>query len=161
MRNEILAAAAALFLACGVNSPAPTAPTQPPALAGSRVVFPDGYVVHVEVASDDATRQQGLMYRDTLPLDRGMLFFFPQSGNYPFWMKNTLIPLDMIWIDDQKRIAHVASNVQPCKADPCPSVPPNADARYVLEVAGGVAARHGLANGQTLRFEGMDNVVIR
>jgi len=161
MRNEIAAAAVALLVACGVNSPAPTAPTQPPAPAGSRVVFPDGYVVHVEVASDDATRQQGLMYRDTLPVDRGMLFFFPNSGNYPFWMKNTLIPLDMIWIDDQKKIAHVASNVQPCKADPCPSVPPNADARYVLELAAGVAARHGLANGQTLRFEGMDNVVIR
>jgi uncharacterized membrane protein (UPF0127 family) len=161
MRNELLAAGAALLLACGVNSPAPTTPTRPPAPAGSRVILPDGYVVHVEVASDDATRQQGLMYRDTLPVDRGMLFFFPQNGNYPFWMKNTLIPLDMVWIDDQRRIAHVASNVQPCKADPCPSVPPNADARYVLELAAGVAARHGLANGQTLRFEGMDNVVIR
>jgi uncharacterized membrane protein (UPF0127 family) len=149
------------FLTCGVNSsPAPTAPAQP-APAGPRVVFPDGYVVQVEVAADDATRQQGMMYRDRLASDHGMLFFFPQSGNYPFWMKNTLIPLDMIWIDDQKRIAHVANNVQPCKADPCPSVPPNADARYVLELATGVAARHGLANGQTLRFEGLENVVIR
>jgi len=142
------------------SSPPPTAPTQP-APAGPRIVLPDGSTVHVEVVADDDTRQQGLMYRDVLPPDRGMIFMFTKIGNYPFWMKNTLIPLDMIWIDDQKKIAHVAPNVPPCKADPCPSVPPNADARYVLELAAGVAARHGLANGQTLRFEGMDNVVIR
>jgi uncharacterized membrane protein (UPF0127 family) len=161
MRNELFAAAAFLLLTCGVNSsPPPTAPTRP-APSGPRVAFPDGFVIHVEVAADDATREQGLMYRDRLPEDRGMLFFFAQSGNYPFWMKNTLIPLDIVWIDDQKRIAHVAHNVQPCKADPCPSVPPGAEARYVLEVAAGVATRHGLANGQTLRLEGMDNVVIR
>jgi len=67
----------------------------------------------------------------------------------------------MIWIDPQKKIVHVAPDVPPCKADPCPSVPPGADAKYVLEVPAGVAARHGLANGQTLRFEGFDMIVIR
>jgi len=161
MRNELLAAAAVVLLACGVNNTTPASTQAKPAAAGPRIVFPDGYVVHVEVAADEATRQQGLMYRDTLPADRGMIFFFPESGNYPFWMKNTLIPLDMIWIDPQKKIVHVAHNVPPCKADPCPSVPPGAEAKYVLEVAAGVAARHGLANGQTLRFEGFDMVVIR
>jgi uncharacterized membrane protein (UPF0127 family) len=161
MKNELLAAAL-LILACGVNNPPPPPPTQTITAAGPRIVFPDGQAVHVEVAADDATRQQGLMYRDQLPPDRGMIFYFAQTGNYPFWMKNTLIPLDMIWIDDQRRIVHIAQNVQPCKADPCPSVPAGAgDARYVLEVAAGVAARHGLANGQTLRFEGLDNVVVR
>jgi uncharacterized membrane protein (UPF0127 family) len=150
-----------LMIACGANVPAP--PPAPPARATTspRVVFPDGYAVTVEVAADDATRQQGLMYRDRLPPHGGMIFYFPQSGHYPFWMKDTLIPLDMIWIDDTKRIVHVAHNVPPCKADPCPSYPPNAMARYVLEVAAGEAARHGLANGQTLRFEGMDKVIIR
>jgi hypothetical protein len=146
-----------MVLACGANTPPPTQPQT----AGPRVVFPDGFAVHVEIAADDSTRQQGLMYRDHLPADRGMLFYFPRSGNYPFWMKNTLIPLDMIWIDNQRQIAHVAHDVPPCKADPCPSYPPGADARYVLEVAAGVAARHGLENGQTLRFEGLDNVVTR
>lgn len=159
-RNLLRVAAAFLLLACGVNSSPPPAPARPEA-AGPRIVFPDGYAVRVEIAADEATRQQGLMYRDRLPADRGMIFFFPQSGNYPFWMKNTLMTLDMIWIDDQKRIVHIAHDVQPCKADPCPSVPPGADARYVLEVAAGVAARHGLANGQTLRFEGIDTVVVR
>lgn len=159
MRSEIFAALALLFLACGVNTPPPPAPTTP-RTAEPRVVFPDGYAVTVEIAADDATREQGLMYRDHLPPDTGMIFLFPQSGDYPFWMKNTLIPLDMIWIDDQKRIVHVARDVPPCKADPCPSYPPGGTARYVLELAAGVAARHGLQNGQTLRFEGLDAVVV-
>ena len=93
--------------------------------------------------------------------DRGMLFLFLKSDDYPFWMKNTLIPLDMVWIDEQRRIAHVSSNVPPCKADPCPNYDPKAVAKYVLELAAGVAAKHHLANGQSVRFEGMDNVVVR
>ena len=161
MRNDLAAAAALVLLACGVNNSPPPMQTQTMSAASPRIIFPDGYVVHVEVASDDTTRQQGLMYRDQLPVDRGMIFFFAQSGNYPFWMKNTLIPLDIIWIDDQRKIAHVAHHAPPCKADPCPSLPPDADARYVLEVAAGVAARHALANGQNLRFEGLDSVVVR
>jgi uncharacterized membrane protein (UPF0127 family) len=153
-----------LLAACGASqsSSTPAATTSSSAApAGPRVVFPDGYAVSVEIAADDPTRQQGLMYRDRLPETAGMLFFFDQSAEYPFWMKNTLIPLDMIWIDDQKRIAHVESNVQPCKADPCPSVPPHAVAKYVLEVAAGVAGKHHLAAGQPLRFEGLEKVVVR
>jgi uncharacterized membrane protein (UPF0127 family) len=154
--------AVALFLTACCSAPQPTAPTPPPATAsGPRVLLPDGATIQVELATDEPTRAQGLMYRDHLAGDRGMLFFFPESGEYPFWMKNTLIPLDMIWIDDQRRIAHVASNVPPCKADPCPNYPPNARAKYVLELAAGIAAKHHLANGQALRFEGMDNVIVR
>ena len=91
-----------LAFACGSNPPQPAESRT--AGHGPRIVFPDGYAVTVEVAADDATRQQGLMYRDRLPADGGMIFFFPQSGDYPFWMKNTLIALDMIWIDDARRI---------------------------------------------------------
>lgn len=151
-----------ILVACGMNPKSPTAngERQTVNATGPRVVFPDGTAIAVEIAADDPTREQGLMFRDQLAPNRGMVFFFPQSGNYPFWMKNTLIPLDMVWIDDQKRITHIAHNVPPCKADPCPSYDPGAFARYVLEVAAGVAGRHGLANGQTLRFEAMDNVVI-
>jgi len=153
-------ALALLAGACSAPHNAPSAP--PPAAApGPRVVLPDGAAIQVELAIDDATRGQGLMYRDRMAEDRGMLFMFPQSGDYPFWMKNTLIPLDMIWIDDGRRIVHIWSNVPPCKADPCPNYPPNANARYVLELAAGVAAKHHLANGQALRFKGTDNAVVR
>jgi uncharacterized membrane protein (UPF0127 family) len=149
-----------LALTCAQRTPAPSTATTA-AAAPQRIILPDKYVVAVEVASDDATREQGLMYRDNLADDHGMIFLFPQAGEYPFWMKNTLIPLDMIWMDAQHHIVHIARNVPPCKADPCPNVPPNAPASSVLELAAGVAARHHLADGSVLRFEGMDTIVVR
>ena len=151
-----------LSTSCRMQSTPPSAPaTVKPAANEPRVILPDGTTIRVEIASDDATRAQGLMYRDQLAPDRGMIFLFARTDSYPFWMKNTLIPLDLIWIDEQKRIVHVSPNVQPCKADPCPSYDPGVFSRYVLELAGGVAGRHQLATGQTLRFEAMDNVAVR
>jgi uncharacterized protein len=151
-----------LAAACAQQKPAEPAPApaaQTP--AGPRIVLPDGFAVDVEVANNDELRAQGLMYRDRLPSGKGMIFFFDADGVYPFWMKNTLIPLDMIWIDAAKKVAHVKSNVPPCKVDPCPSYDPEVPARYVLELAGGEAAKHGLKAGDSLRFEGMDNVAVR
>lgn len=150
--------------ACAQRSAPPTpamTTTIAPAESTPRIVLPNNAVITVEVASDDATREQGLMYRDQLAADRGMIFLFNQAGEYPFWMKNTLIPLDMIWMDAQHRIVHITHDVPPCKADPCPSYPPHAQAVSVLELAAGVAAKHHLADGNVLRFEGMNNIVIR
>ena len=147
-------------LACTPQStPTPPAPAAP---AGPRIILPDSFAVHVEIAADDPTREQGLMFRDQLPEDRGMIFLFPTPGVYPFWMKNTLIPLDMIWIDDAKRVVTVARDVPPCKADPCPSYPSTGPARasYVLELAAGAASKHHVGPGSTLRFEGLDNVAV-
>jgi uncharacterized membrane protein (UPF0127 family) len=150
-------------LACTQRSATPaTATTATTAdAAAPRIILPDHSAVVVEVASDDPTREQGLMYRDHMAEDRGMIFLFPQAGEYPFWMKNTLIPLDMIWIDADHRIVHIAHDVPPCKADPCPNYPPNAKASSVLELAAGVAAKHHLRDGDVLRFEGMASVVVR
>ena len=147
-------------VAPGTSSLAPG--TSAPALTlQPHVTFPDGARIWVEVAADDPSREQGLMYRDRMAADRGMIFVFAANGDYPFWMKNTLIPLDMIWIDDQQRIAHIASDVPPCKADPCPNVPPNATARYVLETNAGIAAKHHLKNGDVLKISGLENVTVR
>jgi uncharacterized membrane protein (UPF0127 family) len=128
---------------------------------GPRVIFPDAFVVHVEIAADDENRAQGLMYRDQLRPGTGMLFLFPEEGDYPFWMKNTRIPLDMIWIDSNRKIVHVEPDVPPCQIEDCPSYPPNAKARYVLEVAAGVARQHGLKAGDVLTFEQTDGIVVR
>jgi uncharacterized membrane protein (UPF0127 family) len=153
-----------LALACTQRSAAPapaTMATTTADAAAPRIIYPDHSAVIVEVASDDPTREQGLMYRDHMADDRGMIFLFPQSGEYPFWMKNTLIPLDMIWMDADHRIVHIAHDVPPCKADPCPNYPPNAKASSVLELAAGVAAKHHLKDGDVLRFMGMESVVVR
>lgn len=158
--NRSLLIVALFAAACTQPASAPPAPSAP-APGSPRILLPDGAPIYVEVVADDDTRQQGLMFRDHLAADRGMIFFFPESGEYPFWMKNTLIPLDMIWIDEGRRIAHISHDVPPCKADPCPSYPPNARAKYVLELAAGVAAKHHLKDGDALRFEGMEHVVVR
>jgi uncharacterized membrane protein (UPF0127 family) len=154
---------AMLFLAaCTQRSTPPPPPTQTAVQTQTspRVIFPDGFAVQVEVAADDPTREQGLMFRDRMAEDRGMIFLFPASGVYPFWMKNTIIALDMIWIDDARRVVSVAHDVPPCKADPCPSYPPAGAARYVLETAAGVAKKHRVETGSALKFEGLDNVPV-
>ncbi|HEX8620295.1 MAG TPA: DUF192 domain-containing protein [Thermoanaerobaculia bacterium] len=136
-------------------------PSAQPAPSGPRVIFPDGFVVSVEIAADDELRAQGLMYRDQLRPGTGMLFLFNEDDEHAFWMKNTLIPLDMVWIDASQRVAAVKYNVPPCKIANCPSYPPGVPSRYVLEVAGGVAQQHGIKAGDQLRFEQTNNIVIR
>jgi len=116
------------------------------------LTLPDGKTLQVEVARTEETRALGLMYRTALPEDRGMLFVFDRPGLYRFWMKNTLIPLDMVWMDDRKRIIHIEYQVPPCKLDPCPVYGPSAESLYVLEVISGVASRENLRPGQTLTF---------
>ena len=148
-------------LSCS-NPTVPATSTQPAELTNKpRVVFPDGFVVRVELATDNESRAQGLMFRDKLRDGTGMLFLFPTTGEYPFWMKNTLIPLDMVWIDEQRRIVHVKTDVPPCEADPCPSYAPGVPARYILEVAAGVARQHQLRAGNVLRFENVEGVVVQ
>jgi uncharacterized membrane protein (UPF0127 family) len=169
VRNSLALLMMVAFFACSRSAPAPTTTTgsatasaAPAVPAGPRIVFPDGTVIHVEIAADDPTREQGLMFRDQLAADRGMIFIFAQNGVYPFWMKNTIIPLDMIWIDDQHRVNFVASDAAPCKADPCPNYGSTTiPSRYVLETAAGVAKRHNVAPGSLLRFEGLENVIVR
>jgi len=123
------------------------------AVARGVVVFPDETRVNVEIADTPERRQRGLMFREALAEEQGMVFIFERTGFYPFWMKNTLIPLDMIWLDANRRIVTVAHSVPPCKQDPCPSYPPTADALYVVEVRSGFARDHGVEEGQTLVFE--------
>jgi len=148
----------AMLLMMGCSSPAPPpvdepANRQPPtANSGPRVVFPDHFVVSVEIAADDELRAQGLMYRDHIDPGKGMLFVFPRDDVFSFWMKNTRIPLDMIWVDANKRIVGIRENVPPCKVADCPSYGPGVVARYVLEVGGGEAAKHGLKVGDLLQF---------
>lgn len=105
----------------------------------------------VEVADTDSERQVWLMYRDSLVSQSGMLFVFYSSYPHGFWMKNTLIPLDMIWIDEDKKIVDIQTAV-PCDADPCPSYVPSGSAKYVLEINAGGADRYDLDTGDAVDF---------
>jgi uncharacterized protein len=104
----------------------------------------------VELAKTEAQRSQGLMYRKELDKNKGMLFIFDKEGIYPFWMKNTLIPLDMVWIDGNSKVVFIGQNVQPCKSLICPTVVSSGKAKYVLEINAGVCEKIGFKIGDLL-----------
>jgi uncharacterized membrane protein (UPF0127 family) len=102
--------------------------------------------VSVELADSQAERQLGLMHRSKLAEDAGMVFVFEGMGIHSFWMKNTLIPLDAIWITDTWRVAEVQSMI-PCTQNPCVVYTPSFPAKYVLEVNEGWAEKNGIGPG--------------
>jgi uncharacterized protein len=110
--------------------------------------------VDVEVARTDPERARGLMFRQSLASGKGMLFLFPHSERLKFWMKNTYIPLDMIFIDEAKRVVYVEENAEPLTLQG--RGPADVDSRYVLEVPGGWARTHGVEPGVTVRFVNVD-----
>lgn len=113
-------------------------------LAGSRYT--------VEVADDDAERARGLMFRDVLGDGHGMLFIHDRTEPLAYWMKNTRIPLDILYFDDALELVSQQRDVPPCSAgNACPAYPSGAPARYVLELNAGEAARLQLSAGARLR----------
>ncbi len=123
------------------------------ALETRSVSLPSGRSIIAEISDTDETRSRGLMFRDHLAKDRGMLFIFPTPGRYPFWMKNCRFSIDIIWLDKNKKIVHVSERTPPCKSDPCPLYKPDKkDALYVLEVAAGLVAKEGLTRGMQVQF---------
>ena len=126
--------------------------------AGSDLVSiqtPSGITLKAEVADTPLKRSVGLMYRDHLKKDHGMLFFFGQPQAWNFWMKNTKIALDLIWIDGKKRVTHIERNVPICTKsdDSCPQYRPNSDdAVYVLGIAGGTVDGYKIEKGSKLQF---------
>jgi len=118
------------------------------------ITLPEGTIIHAELADTPQKRAEGLMYREHLGADRGMLFTFSQAQAWVFWMKNTKIPLDLIWMNEKKQIIHMEQRVPICTRtdDSCPQYRPNEDALYVLELAGGRAESLRLQRGSKLQF---------
>jgi uncharacterized protein len=106
----------------------------------------------VEIADTIYKQQTGLMNRENLGKDKGMLFVFEKEEAHKFWMKNTLIPLDMIWIDGNSKIIYIQKNAQPCKAEPCETFGPDENAKYVLEINEGLAEEMGIEVGDELEI---------
>ena len=88
----------------------------------------------------------------------GMLFVFSESRRQGFWMKDTRIPLDIIWMDDSRRVTFIAAGAPPCMMDSCPSYTPDKESLYVLEVNAGEAARSGIHPGDQARFHIRENI---
>jgi len=106
---------------------------------------------NIELAVTDEERNRGLMFREYLAFNEAMLFIFPEEREYPFWMKNTLIPLDIIWINQEKEVVFIIENLQPCEDEyPCPLVRPDKNAKYVLEVNEGIVEKIGLEVGDKI-----------
>ena len=125
-------------------------PARPAALQTLEIASKTG--VHsfaVEMAVTEAEREKGLMFRKELPEGQGMLFDFHQEQEVAFWMQNTYIPLDMIFIGGDGRILRIAENTQPLSTRLIPS---NGPVRAVLEVIGGTAEKLGIAPGDRIAF---------
>jgi uncharacterized protein len=152
-RPPVAAALLLVAVSCGAAPPSPSKPAATPEPAGPRVVLPSGAVYRLELARTPEEQAQGLMFRESLPEKTGMLFLFGDKSVHRFWMKNTMIPLDMVWMDADGRVLFVSADTPPCKADPCPSYGPESPAATVLEIAGGKAAKEKIGIGSILRFE--------
>ena len=149
--------AAVLTAACGAapaSTPAPAA-TPAAAPAGPRAEMPSGAIYRLELALTPEDQALGLMFRESLPERTGMLFIFPEDAPHHFWMKNTMIPLDMIWLDAAGAVVFVSADTPPCKADPCATYGPDSPARLVLEIAGGKAKAEGVTEGSKLELIGI------
>lgn len=151
------------LLLIGVVTVALTAPAcaeaaAPSGAADSRLIqieTPSGITIQAEIADTPQKRATGLMYRDHLKKDHGMLFIFDQPQAWTFWMKNTKIALDLIWLDGKKRVIHIERNIPICTRtdDSCPQYRSNSDdAMFVLEIAGGTVAGLKIEKGSKLQF---------
>jgi uncharacterized membrane protein (UPF0127 family) len=105
-----------------------------------------------EIADTARKRQLGLMGRENLAQGGGMLFVFEEEGLYPFWMKNTLIPLDIIWLNAELKVVDVQS-AAPCHENPCPVYTPCCSAKYALEINKDIAKEIGISQGLRARVE--------
>ena len=119
------------------------------------VTMPSGDKIYAELAIEDIELMRGLMFRDSLAKDRGMLFLHNKMGRYPYWAFQVRIPLDIIWLDNKKTVVEVLANVPPCastKSSDCRTFGANQDAQFILELAAGGAAKLGAVVGSKIDF---------
>jgi len=121
-----------------------------------RAIAPNGTTLQLEVARTEQQQEMGLMYRPALPNNRGMLFQFPSPQPISFWMKNTYVPLDIVFMR-KGVVQYIATAVPPCTSDPCPSYGPKTPIDQVIELRSGRAAELGLKIGDQIKIEFLDS----
>lgn len=130
-------------------------PSLPRAQVELRDAFGNPHRLEVEVAATDASEERGLMWRSSVPPGTGMLFIFHEESDHTFWMKNTLVPLDMIFIGGKGRVVGVVAEAAPLSLTQRHVGRPS---KYVLEVPGGWAAKNGIQRGCQVTFEGLEMI---
>lgn len=152
----LLCAVLPTFAACQNGRSAAQPAGTAPAAGGPRVLLHGGdgrtIPIRVELARTERERERGLMYRNHLEPDAGMLFIFDHEGPLSFWMKNTFIPLDMIFMDRDRRIVGIVENAAPETETPRGV---QGFSRYVLEIGGGLSRQWGVTAGSQVDFEGV------
>ena len=150
LASACIAALAAAFFAAGCSSSNIT-----DELDLTQVTFPNGVKINAETMRSDVELMRGLMFRESLAPGRGMLFIHPKEDTFHYWMYQTKIPLDMIWMDHDRRIVEMSLDTPPChssSAKECPNYGGNYNSKYVLEVNAGIGRKNGLKTGDTLDF---------
>ena len=149
-RRFLIVGVLALVAACTTPHRPEAASAQAPPTESLDVVAVDGKTHHfqVEIADTDETRERGLMFRKSLGPNAGMLFDFKTPHEVSFWMKNTLIPLDIIFIDPEGRVLNIAARATPLSEEPLPAA---GAVLGVLEVRGGRAEELGIGPGAQVR----------
>lgn len=139
-------------LACGEAPPlpAPTAGAPPAPQVDPTATLPGGGDLKLILAVTPEEQERGLMFVESLPDDRGMLFLYAEDGIRPFWMKNCKISLDLIWLSADGTVVDITREAPPCVQEPCPYFSPSAPCRFTLEVRGGLAAELGLEAGHRI-----------
>ncbi len=107
---------------------------------------------HVEIADTRDERTKGLMFRESLAERDGMLFIFEDNSEKTFWMKNTFLPLDIVFMNENKEIVHILRNAEPCTEDICPKFSSQLPSRYVLEINAGMSDKLGILEGDKAEF---------
>jgi len=113
----------------------------------------EGNCFNVDVSTTPEERSRGLMFKESLDINQGMLFVFDKNDIYPFWMKNTLISLDIIWINKEKEIVFIKETASPCEEKFCTTINPSVVAKYVLEINGGLSGKIGIQVGDKISIE--------
>ena len=106
----------------------------------------------VEIADTEPARERGLMFRESMPADHGMLFLFDDNAVRTFWMKNCRMPLDILYFDEKYKLVNVQQRVPACRSEPCPVYPSEGAAKYVLELNAGVADKLDVKPGDAIKL---------
>lgn len=150
-----------LFAACNkkedVNTPNTTEHVQPKFVKEGELTFlkPDGspiVKINIELALTEAEQEQGLMNRSFMNNDQGMLFVFDKDEPRGFWMRNTIIPLDIMYVNSKMEIIHIAENTEPFSER---SIPSQGPAKYVIEVNAGFSAQYSITKGMKVSYTEM------